>query len=123
MGGIMAVTLAFLALLIEAIVGYPDRLTGAIGHPVTWMGRLIGTLDRTLNRDSMSDTSRRAAGVFALLIVIVLTVTIAYLIEHALLLLPLGIVAVAIVASTLIAQRSLLHPPRFLLRMGWHTRP
>jgi len=103
----MAVTLAFLALLIEAIVGYPDRLTRAIGHPVSWMGRLIDTLDRTLNRESMSDASRRVAGMLALLFVIALTAIIAYLIERGLLLLPFGIVAIAIAASTLLAQRSL----------------
>jgi adenosylcobinamide-phosphate synthase len=103
----MAVTLAFLALLIEAVVGYPERLTRAIGHPVTWMGRLIGMLDRTSNREGMSDASRRVAGALALLVVIVLTVTIAWLLERSLLLLPFGIIAVAIVASTLIAQRSL----------------
>src|SRR5262245_43565941 len=107
MWGTMAVTLAFLALLIEAIVGYPDRLTRAIGHPVSWMGRLIDTLDRTLNRESMSDASRRVAGMLALLFVIALTAIIAYLIQRGLLLLPFGLVAIAIAASTLLAQRSL----------------
>ena len=38
-------TITFLALLTEAIVGYPDWLVQTIGHPVTWMGRLIGILD------------------------------------------------------------------------------
>ena len=42
----MTIALAFLALLIEAILGYPDWLVHTIGHPVTWMGRLIGLLDR-----------------------------------------------------------------------------
>ena len=67
----MAVALTLLALLIEATVGYPERLLRAIGHPVTWIGRLIGLLDRTLNHESMSDASRRAAGVAAVLILIV----------------------------------------------------
>ena len=44
--GQMAVALTLLALLIELAVGYPDRLFRAIGHPVTWIGRLIGLLDR-----------------------------------------------------------------------------
>ena len=46
--GAFPFTLTFLALLIEALVGYPDRLVRAIGHPVTWMGRLIGRLDAQL---------------------------------------------------------------------------
>lgn len=103
----MAVTLAFLALLIEAIVGYPDRLVHAIGHPVTWMGRLIGLLDRTLNHDSMSDARRRAAGAAAVLVIIGVAATFAYVLERSLLLLPFGIAPAALAASTLIAQRSL----------------
>ena len=103
----MAVALTLLALLIELAVGYPDRLFRAIGHPVTWIGRLIGLLDRLLNHESMSDASRRAAGVAAVLILVVVVAGVAFALERSLLLLPFGIVAAAIVASTLIAQRSL----------------
>jgi adenosylcobinamide-phosphate synthase len=103
----MAVTLALLALLIELIVGYPGRLLHAIGHPVTWMGRLIAALDRALNHESMSDAKRRAAGALALVVIIGLPAIIGYLAECAILLLPLGIVLAAVLASTLIAQRSL----------------
>jgi adenosylcobinamide-phosphate synthase len=105
--GIMAVTLALLALLIEVIVGYPDRLLRTIGHPVTWMGWLIAALDRALNHETMSDPRRRAAGALALLAIIGVPAIVGYVAERGLLLLPLGIVWAAIVASTLIAQRSL----------------
>ncbi|KAB2861602.1 MAG: cobalamin biosynthesis protein, partial [Bauldia sp.] len=64
----MSVLLAFLALLAEAAVGYPDRLFRAVGHPVTWLGRLIAFLDRALNRATDSDRRRRMAGVVALLV-------------------------------------------------------
>jgi adenosylcobinamide-phosphate synthase len=103
----MAVALTLFALLIELAVGYPDRLFRAIGHPVTWIGRLIGLLDRMLNHESMGDASRRAAGVAAVLILIVVVAGVAFALERSLLLLPFGIVVAAIVASTLIAQRSL----------------
>ena len=103
----MAVALTLLALLIEVVVGYPDRLVRAIGHPVTWIGRLISILDRTLNHESRSNASRRAAGAVAILIVIIVVAAIAFALERSLLLLPLGIAAAAIAASTLIAQRSL----------------
>lgn len=103
----MAVTLALLALLIEVIVGYPDRLLRAIGHPVTWMGRMIVVLDRALNDETMSDAKRRASGVAALLAIIGVPAIIGYVVERGVLLLPLGIVAAAIIASTLIAQKSL----------------
>jgi adenosylcobinamide-phosphate synthase len=103
----MAVTLALLALLIEVIVGYPDRLLRAIGHPVTWMGRMIAVLDRALNHETMSDAKRRAAGIVGLLAIIGIPAIIGYVVERGVLLLPLGIVVAAIIASTLIAQRSL----------------
>jgi adenosylcobinamide-phosphate synthase len=103
----MAVALTLFALLIELAVGYPDRLFRAIGHPVTWIGRLIGLLDRMLNHESMGDASRRAAGVAAVLILIVVVAGVAFALERGLLLLPFGVVVAAIAASTLIAQRSL----------------
>jgi len=103
----MFVTLAFLALLIEALVGYPDWLVQAIGHPVTWIGRLIGVFDDTLNHERMSRASRRAAGGVSLFAVIGTIVVIAHILEESLLWLPFGIVFVALPASTLIAQRSL----------------
>jgi adenosylcobinamide-phosphate synthase len=103
----MAVALTLFALLIEAAVGYPDRLVRAIGHPVTWIGRLVGLLDLTLNHESMRNASRRAAGILAIAVVVIVVGAVAWVVERGLLLLPLGIVAAAIVASSFLAQRSL----------------
>jgi adenosylcobinamide-phosphate synthase len=103
----MAIMLTFLALLIEAMFGYPDWLVRTIGHPVMWMGRLISILDRALNRESMSTSERRAAGVLAVFVIISVTATVAYALERSLLLLPLGVSLAAVAGSTLIAQRSL----------------
>ena len=61
-GEVMTVTLALAALLIEALVGYPDRLVRSIGHPVSWIGRLIGALERYCNRDTAEPVQRRALG-------------------------------------------------------------
>ena len=63
----MTVALTLLALLIEVTVGYPDWLARAIGHPVTWVGRLIGTLDRTWNRPGRAANARRMLGVLGVL--------------------------------------------------------
>jgi adenosylcobinamide-phosphate synthase len=103
----VSVTLTFLALLIEALVGYPDRLVGAIGHPVTWMGALIARLDAGLNRTGASPPARRITGAVSLAIIIAVAAAAGLIVERALLQLPLGIVLAALVASTLIAQRSL----------------
>jgi adenosylcobinamide-phosphate synthase len=103
----MAAALTLLALLIELMVGYPDWLVRAIGHPVTWMGALIGGLDQAGNRDGADPKLRRMMGILAMAILITLTSGMAWLAQHNLLMLPFGIAAVALLASTLLAQRSL----------------
>jgi adenosylcobinamide-phosphate synthase len=103
----MSVALALVAMLIELCLGYPDRLQRAIGHPVTWIGRLIALLDRSLNREATGPQARRAAGIVAVLVVLVIVGVIAIAIQDALLRVPFGIFAVGVLASTLVAQRSL----------------
>jgi adenosylcobinamide-phosphate synthase len=103
----MAAPLALLALLVELIVGYPDALMKAIGHPVTWMGRLIDYLDKRLNREGADAESRRRAGAIALFILLFIVGAIAFAVETALLLLPFGLIFAGIAASSFIAQRSL----------------
>jgi adenosylcobinamide-phosphate synthase len=103
----MSVALALLAMLIELCLGYPQPLTRAIGHPVTWIGGLMAELDRALNRDAAGAPTRRLAGAAALLIVVMVVGLTAFVIERELFRLPFGIFIVALVASTLIAQRSL----------------
>src|SRR5215470_880829 len=105
--GSMFVTLAFIALLVEASLGYPDWLVQSIAHPVTWMGRLISLLDDTLNHERVSRASRRVAGIASLFIVIGVTGGVAYVLERSLFWLPLDVVFAALPASTLLAQRSL----------------
>lgn len=96
------------ALVVEAAVGYPQRLYALIGHPVTWLGALISWLDRGLNRESAGFAARKAAGVAALLILLAVTLA-AVLALTALCraLGPLGLLPLALCASTLLAQRSL----------------
>jgi adenosylcobinamide-phosphate synthase len=101
----MSLALALLAMLIELCVGYPQALLRAIGHPVTWIGRLIGTLERLLNRETVGAEARRVAGIIAVLLVIVGTP--AFVVQHELLRWPFGIAITALLASSLIAQRSL----------------
>ena len=93
--------------MIELCAGYPQALWRAIGHPVTWIGRLIAALDRLLNRDTADRHWRLGAGVVAILLLIVIVGAIAFVVERELLRLPFGLIAVAVIASTLIAQRSL----------------
>jgi adenosylcobinamide-phosphate synthase len=103
----MSVALALLAMVIELCAGYPQALLRAIGHPVTWIGHLIAALDRWLNRDTADAKSRCGLGVIAILLLLGIVGTIAFVVERELLRLPFGLIAVAVITSTLIAQRSL----------------
>ena len=103
----MFVALALLAMLIELALGYPPQLLRVIGHPVTWIGGLIGLLDRLLNRDTDGQVRRQIAGIITLLVVLIIVGSIAYLLQHTLFRPPFGTFAVALLASTLLAQRSL----------------
>ncbi len=106
----LSASLPFLlaALLIEAAIGYPARLFAWIGHPVTWIGALIGWLDRSLNREAMSFAMRRMAGVVTLLILLGVTLAASLgLVALCHLAGPFAWLPLALMASALLAQRSL----------------
>lgn len=103
----MSVAIAFLSLVLESRIGYPDRLFTAIGHPVSWIGRLIAFLDARLNRAADSDSRRRACGVAALVVIIGAPAVLAFALERALLMYAAGFFVVIVLASTLFAQKSL----------------
>jgi adenosylcobinamide-phosphate synthase len=102
----MPAVLALLAMLIELGIGYPERLTRAIGHPVIWIGGVIERSDRLLNRE-MARWLRRLMGVLAIVALLGLVGAAAFAVQSQLLRLPYGFIGVAVLASTMIAQRSL----------------
>jgi adenosylcobinamide-phosphate synthase len=95
------------ALAIDASVGDPDWLWRRVPHPVVLIGRFIGLLDRTLNRESWSRSTRKLAGAGAVFLLVALSALIGMLGETALRESQPGNVALGLIASTLIAQRSL----------------
>ncbi|WP_026607707.1 adenosylcobinamide-phosphate synthase CbiB [Methylocapsa acidiphila] len=103
--------LAALAAAIEAGLGYPQALFKAIGHPVTWIGALIARADHGLNRDADSFAQRRALGFLALGLVLAIAGGGGFIIAQGIeaLAIPhaIGLMLTALIASSLIAQRSL----------------
>lgn len=95
------------ALGVEAAFGYPQRLYQRIGHPVTWIGTLIGKLDRDLNRDDESRRARKASGVLALIVIVVISAGLAWIIQTALAPTWLGNIGLVLLSSTMLASRSL----------------
>ncbi|WP_024513667.1 adenosylcobinamide-phosphate synthase CbiB [Bradyrhizobium sp. Tv2a-2] len=96
-----------LAMVIDGVAGWPGALYARIGHPVTWLGRLIGALDHRWNRDGDTFGARRVAGVAAALSVIALASVAAFALQA--LISPgwLRILLVGILAWPFVALRSL----------------
>jgi len=95
---------------VEAAFGYPDRVFQLAGHPVTWIGALISRLDRALNRATLAPGRRRLNGMLAMALLVLASVAPAALAQgaaRAWLPGPLALAVLAVLAGTLIAQRSL----------------
>jgi adenosylcobinamide-phosphate synthase len=95
------------AMVADALLGWPDRLFGRIGHPVTWLGRLIAVLDAQLNRPAETPVQRRIAGAATALIVIILAAGFGCIAQRAI---PSGLVEtvlLGILAWPFVAFRSL----------------
>ncbi|TPK94337.1 cobalamin biosynthesis protein CobD [Mesorhizobium sp. B2-4-12] len=104
----MSVLIAFLSLAVEFVLGYPDWLFRAIGHPVTWFGSLISFLDRRLNRATDPDALRRQRGVRALLVIVLVPAAIGLCVQILLLwFVPLGLIIAALLATSFLSQKSL----------------
>ena len=101
---------ALVALALDAAWGYPQAAFAAVGHPVSWMGRLIAWCEARWNSPALSFAQRRAAGIGAFLLVLLVTAAACVLLIAAIDALvpsPFNLILVGAVASTLIAQRSL----------------
>ncbi|MBZ9710708.1 cobalamin biosynthesis protein [Mesorhizobium sp. B3-2-1] len=104
----MSVLIAFLSLVVEFALGYPDWLFRAIGHPVTWFGRLISFLDLSLNRATDPDALRRQRGVQALLVIVLMPALTGLCVQLVLLwFVPLGWIIAVLLATSLLSQKSL----------------
>ena len=95
------------ALLIERFAGYPDALFERLRHPVVWLGSLVGLLDDKLNLPNVSPQDGRLRGVAALAILIAAAFIPSVIIANLLDGWSWGWLAEALLATTLIAQKSM----------------
>ncbi len=101
---------ALIATALDAAWGYPQWLFARIGHPVSWIGRLIAWCEARWNDPRHSFARRRFNGVCALLVIVGIPATVCVAVAaalDALLPAPINVLLVGAAASTLIAQRSL----------------
>jgi len=90
--------LLIFAMVLDAILGEPKWLWQRVPHPAVLMGRVVGWLDERLN----TGNGRKAKGILALLLLILL----GYLIGQ--ILAVFGPIAEIATAAVLLAQRSLV---------------
>jgi len=95
------------ALALDALVGWPDRLYARIGHPVTWLGALIDALDARFNREDQRARTRRLTGIAVTVGITVLTIGFGAALQA---LAPEGaasVLLVGVLAWPLVAARSM----------------
>jgi adenosylcobinamide-phosphate synthase len=95
------------ALAFDAVIGDPDWLWRRLPHPVVVIGSFIGFLDRALNHETQSPAQRKLAGVAAVILLLAIAAVIGFFIEKLLRQIAFGNLLGGLVASTLLAQRSL----------------
>ncbi len=96
-----------LSVAVERLVGYPNWLFRLFGHPVTWMGYLITYMDEKMNTTAHVKGLSRLNGVLAMLLLCAAVWFAATSIEVICRAIPYGFVVSALIATTLIAQKSL----------------
>ena len=96
-----------LALGLEAALGYPAALNRVVAHPVAWPAALIETLERRWNRQDSPDGKRRLLGVVLVVIVVAAAVLLGAALQHWLDQSLAGLMLLALIATTGLAQRSL----------------
>jgi adenosylcobinamide-phosphate synthase len=95
------------AMVMDALVGWPASLFARIGHPVTWLGALIDVLDARCNRDADAPALRRAGGITAVLLVIALAAGLGWALQAEFSAGWSRVVIVGIMSWPLVALRSL----------------
>ena len=92
--------MAVLALVLDFVLGEPEKLWDRVPHPATIMGRAVNALDEMLNRGAM----RRVMGFVAVAVLVLLAGGIGLVLRW----IPDFGVLEVLIAAVLIAHRSLV---------------
>jgi adenosylcobinamide-phosphate synthase len=96
-----------LALMLDAMLGYPAALHARVPHPVVAIGKFIGALEARWNKSQYSFSLRRMLGIATLLSVAGCLAALGWLLQFAAGTSVGGTLFIAAVGSIFIAQRSL----------------
>lgn len=99
---------ALVALLVDALLGEPARLYRHLPHPVVALGRLVTALEARLWREDDAPAARRRGGRRLVGATLAVAALVGLVLTPLLWLGPLGVAAAGLLASTLVAQKSLV---------------
>ena len=99
--------LLLFALAFDAYIGDPPLLYRVIPHPTALMGRLVGSLDRRLNRRERSERNRRFRGFLVIVLLVGFAALVGWTISRLAGAVGFGWLAELVMIMTLLAQRSL----------------
>lgn len=103
-----AAAVMLVAILADALTGEPEALYRRVPHPVALLGRLVLALEGTLRRVGDRRWRQTAGGVVLVVVVAGAAASIGWGVERAASAVPGGWVVAGVVASCLLAQRSLV---------------
>jgi adenosylcobinamide-phosphate synthase len=100
--------LLFFALVLDRIVGDPDKVWQRMPHPVVLFGRAIGLMDKLFNGKRLSAETKRFNGAAGIAVLLAASLFLGFVLHW--LLAPLGVVGAVvevIVVAVFLAQKSL----------------
>ena len=96
-----------IALTLDIVIGWPEKVYENIGHPVTWIGKVISYFEHSLNKREYSKKSLKLLGTLTFFLTVFPITAIAFLIEQILLSFHYGFVIQALLIWPFLATRSL----------------
>lgn len=96
-----------LALLIDRLIGYPDRLFRLIKHPVVWFGALLNWCDGSMNKNHFGSGWKYIFGWGALACLLAVTALVTVPAAIWLRGSSWGVIAEAVLVASLLSQKSL----------------
>ncbi|MVA23294.1 adenosylcobinamide-phosphate synthase CbiB [Agrobacterium vitis] len=98
-----------LALVLDRVVGDPPWLWSRLPHPVVLFGKCIAAFDRLLNRPVLAGPLRKAGGVVAIVLLLLVSLSVGYGLHRLFAMLGfLGFLLEIVVTAVFLAQKSLL---------------
>lgn len=102
-----ALLMLFMALAVDALFGEMGPLFRLLPHPVVILGRLVGALDKRLNKPTLPESDRKTRGVVLVVLMVLVAVTVGGVIAFVARAVPHLWLLEVFVAATLVAQRAL----------------